>query len=48
MKVEARTMVDEHEEHVPMVRFLVYVSGMVAAAAWAGVFLRWLWAWIRY
>jgi hypothetical protein len=46
MKAQARTMVDEHEEHVPLVRLLLYLSGMIAAAAWVGVLLKWLWAWI--
>jgi len=47
MKAQARTMLDEHEENVPLVRLLVYLSGMIAAAAWAGVLLNWLWASIR-
>jgi len=47
MKAQARTMVDEYEQNVPLVRFLVYLSGMVAAAAWAGVLLQWLWTSIR-
>ena len=47
MKAQARTMVDEHEEHVPMVRFLLYLTGLIAVAAWVGVTLKWLWAWMR-
>ena len=47
MKAQARTMLDEHEENVPLVRLLVYLSGMIAAAAWAGVLLNWLLASIR-
>ena len=47
MKAQARTMIDGHEEHTPMVRFLLYLSGLIAVAAWAGVLLQWLWAWVR-
>jgi len=47
MKAQARTMVDEYEQNVPLVRLLVYLSGIVAAAAWVGVLLQWLWTWFR-
>jgi hypothetical protein len=46
MKAQAQTMVDEHEKHVSLVRLFVYLSGMIAAAAWVGVLLKWLWAWV--